>query len=481
MVFRSNGRAAAWPMLVCALAMAIPVVASAGQTTQADTERARPAYNDQRQNEDWSQFRPASDAADFWDPVKHIALTDDGATWLSLGGQVRERLEVWDGFNFGAPAGTDTDDLLLLSRMLAHADLHVGEHVRMFVQGKSSLSTKTNLASRNRKLDIDRIDLQNGFLELDFPLGDASLRLRGGREDLLFGRQRLVSPLDWSNTLRSWDGVTSQVRIGRWTTNGFWTKPVRIQKNSFNAQANQFYGLYATGSGLLGMSGLDLYWMGLSRDGITFNGTTGHEDRHTLGTRAWGNVGDSPVYYDGEFAFQVGEVGGADVFAFMFSGLVGAPVDFGAVHPKLEVGFDYASGDDEAGNGSVQTFNQLFPLGHAYLGYIDTIGRQNVIATHGTVSHRLFYEITGQLDLHYFWRADKNDALYNAGGGVVRAGNLGSSRDVGAELDTTLKRAFGLHTQVLFGYSHFFPGHFIDQSGPNDHIDFVYLSVQYVL
>ena len=39
------------------------------------------------------------------------------------------------------------------------------------------------------------------------------------------------------------------------------------------------------------------------------------------------------------------------------------------------------SGDDEPG-GDVETFNQLFPLGHAYFGYIDLIGRQNALDLH---------------------------------------------------------------------------------------------------
>ena len=42
--------------------------------------------------------------------------------------------------------------------------------------------------------------------------------------------------------------------------------------------------------------------------------------------------------------------------------------------PRLHVGFDYASGDDGRSD-RVGTFNQLFPLGHAYFGHIDTIAR----------------------------------------------------------------------------------------------------------
>ena len=44
---------------------------------------------------------------------------------------------------------------------------------------------------------------------------------------------------------------------------------------------------------------------------------------------------------------------------------------------RVFVGFDWASGDKRTG-GNVQTFNHLFPLGHKYLGFQDTIGRRNI-------------------------------------------------------------------------------------------------------
>ena len=50
---------------------------------------------------------------------------------------------------------------------------------------------------------------------------------------------------------------------------------------------------------------------------------------------------------------------------------------------------DIASGDDDPTDGDLETFNQLFPLGHAYFGYIDVIGRQNIIDVSPTVSTKV--------------------------------------------------------------------------------------------
>ena len=146
--------------------------------------------------------------------------------------------------------------------------------------------------------------------------------------------------------------------------------------------------------------------------------------------------------------------------------------------PRLHVGFDYASGDEAAG-GDVQTFNQLFPLGHAYLGYIDIVGRQNILDVNSGVSFSPIDRASVGLTGHLLWRAEDTDALYNAGGGVVRAGGLGEDNEVGAELDLTLKYKFDSHLTGLFGYSHFFAGDFIEESGTSDDIDFVYAQLQY--
>ena len=81
------------------------------------------------------------------------------------------------------------------------------------------------------------------------------------------------------------------------------------------------------------------------------------------------------------------------------------------------------------------------------------------------------------IDSHFFWRANANDALYNAGGGVVRAGDSGDSKRVGSEIDLTWRYGFNRHTLLGIGYSHFFAGKFISQSGSDKNIDFGYIDL----
>jgi Alginate export len=56
----------------------------------------------------------------------------------------------------------------------------------------------------------------------------------------------------------------------------------------------------------------------------------------------------------------------------MFTAVLGYSLPVKDLSPRVNLEFDYASGDQKPG-GNVGTFNQLFPNGHSYLGYIQYI------------------------------------------------------------------------------------------------------------
>jgi len=444
----------------------------------------RPKYEVLSYNENWSVLahEDPNRPEDFFDPIKYIELTDDGKIWASLGGQYRMRVEGWTHFNFGSPPTADHNDIFVLNRLLYHLDLHVGEHFRAFAEGKSAFCANRGLIGGCRTLDADEFDVQNAFIDAKIPLpADADLTLRVGRQELLFGKQRLVSPLDWSNTRRTFDGVSAILHAKNWTATGFLTRPVTIlsfEANEWNRHA-AFYGAYATRKVERMKGGFDLYWLAFYREMAAFNGTTGKENRHTLGARAWGSIGDSGFDYDLEGAFQFGELGPGNIHAYMLSTNLGYAFRDTRGKPRVYAGYDFASGDGGPGGSDVQTFNQLFPLGHAYFGYIDTVARQNIHSANAGVSYAPVDDALLKAEYLYFWRASNNDALYNAGGGVVRPGIPGTSRNIGSELDLTASYQLDRHTQLIGGYSRFFTADFIDQSGTAQDINFLYFTLQY--
>ena len=48
------------------------------------------------------------------------------------------------------------------------------------------------------------------------------------------------------------------------------------------------------------------------------------------------------------------------------------------MNPQFWLRYDFASGDNNLTDGDRTTFNQLFPFGNYYLGWIDRVGRQNI-------------------------------------------------------------------------------------------------------
>jgi hypothetical protein len=190
-------------------------------------------------------------------------------------------------------------------------------------------------------------------------------------------------------------------------------------------------------------------------------------------------LGKTPIDYDFEAAYQFGDSGDKDVRAFMIGSQFGYRFTQTAFKPRAYLGFDFGSGDKDPSDGKVETFDQLYPLGHLYLGYLDFVGRKNIISPNIGITFSPLNKLTCEVTGLFFWRAEEEDALYNAGGGVLRPGEPGTSLEVGQEIDILLKYAYNVHTVILLGYSHFFPGKFIRQTGPDDPTDFIYASAQF--
>lgn len=440
-----------------------------------------PAFQFLRQNENWKSVGELSSSTreTCVSNFKYIERSEGGPIWASFGGHLRGRIESWDDFSFGAPI--EDEDQFGIGRVVLHGDVHFGDSIRVFVEVKSAFSTDRDLPGGKRPLDVDEFDLQQAFVDFRFDIGaESQLTLRVGRQALLFGSQRLVSPLPWGNALRSWDGITGSMNIKSWKVTGFWSQFAVTDKYDFNQAdaGTEFFGTYASGPiGSLGNASLDVYGFGLHRDIANFNGRQGEEDRYTIGARLSGDLSDSNVDYDVETAYQFGEFGPSDISALMFATQLGYTLKALNMSPRIHVGLDYASGDDS--DGDLGTFNQLFPLGHAYLGYIDAIGRQNIIAINPGISLTPAAGLTLRANAHLFWRASDDDAVYNAGGGVIRSAPEIDASKVGTEMDLTLQYAFSRASTVLIGYSRFFASDFIEDSGSDKTTDFVYVQTQF--
>ena len=211
-----------------------------------------PAYTVVRSNEDYTYLRDPSKHDDLFDPIKYIPITKDGKTYLTFGGDVRERYELFNDASFGAQP--QDHDGYYLTRLYTYGDLHIGDNFRFFGEIKSAMIDQRT--GGPRPTDADEFDFDQGFGDFKLPFNDTdSVTLRVGRQYLLYGAQRFISPLDWVNTRRTFDGIKVMLNTpgpkGNPLPNSldaFVTKPVVISKEQENPEDDHsiFWGLYDT-------------------------------------------------------------------------------------------------------------------------------------------------------------------------------------------------------------------------------------------
>lgn len=432
-----------------------------------------PAFQNLRFAEDWSVLRKKHrrTAYERW---KFIPLDEAGSTFLSLGGQWRLRAEGWANFT----GREESDDWFGLSRLRVHAGLHVRERFRFFVEGKSALATNRELPGGRRPVDVDTLDLLNAFAEIRGNWSGGTWSISAGRRELQWGRQRLVSPLDWSNSRRTFDGIQGRLTWSGYEAEAFWSKPVLVRKYSFNRFYSgdaDFYGLkLARRSSPVTW---EFYWLNLQRGTARFAGKTAGEHRHTVGWRL--QVAPEQSGLDGELevAYQLGSFGEESIRAGMVTTQVGYRWKELRGSPRVYFNLDFASGDGDPDDGKLRTFNQLFPLGHAFLGYLDMVGRQNIVDISWGASWTPAARTRVTADLHNFRRATAADGWYHVGGGELRPAAPGPLT-LGRELDLTVRHSFSRFLLAEVGYGHFFPGSFMRQTGPAEAVDWIYCTLQ---
>jgi hypothetical protein len=263
--------------------------------------------------ENYEFLKSQTETEDFFDPIKYMQLDDSPLTYISFGGEVRERFE---GFLKNPLFGTARlrSDEYFLHRSLLHADLHVSQYFRSFVQlGYHNVWSKEGVITSTER---NNIDLQQVFFETNFPLEkNEKLNLRIGRQELAFGSQRLVSVRDGPNIRQSFDGVRADYGQGALKVTSFLTRPVLLRENAFDDKSDlsqKFWGIYSTLPIDQELSA-DMYYLGLNREKAKFAQGTADENRQTFGVRLFGAA--SGFDYNFETAFQYGRFGQGNVRA----------------------------------------------------------------------------------------------------------------------------------------------------------------------
>jgi hypothetical protein len=405
---------------------------------------------------DWRFLeKPGNTEYDWSDFYKRIYL---GSDWMaSTGGEFRFRaVHENDTRLDGRKNNYD------LTRLRVYGDLWYRDEFRVFVEGIDARSFNQDLPP----LVIDRTgsDLLNAFVEAK--VGEeleGPIYLRLGRQELCYGSQRLISTLDWANTRRTFQGAKGYWHTDKLDIDAFWVQPVIPDPNKFDSvdDNRDFFGTWLTYRPRKGTA-LDLYYLGLNSSLDASRGVT-----NTGGFRYAGDTYDTRLLFDVEGMCQWGEHLTKHIAAQ--AGTLGLGWNFCSApwKPVVWAYYDYASGDPNPdGTGNYRTFNQLFPFGHYYFGFIDDVGRQNI---HDANFHLYLYPeawIIVNVQYHIFNLDKAKDALYNAAGAPIRRDPTGrAGTDVGTEIDFTVNFHLTTHQDLFLGYSRLNSGPFIKNTG----------------
>jgi len=443
-----------------------------------------PAYTALRYDEDYSYLTDPSARTDVFDPIKYIPISKRSDMYLSLGGQLRDRYEYFNHYQFGS--GSQNGSGYNLLRATFNADLHLGPNVRVFAEGISA--TEQGRAGGPRASDLNEIDLHQGFIDVALPLGsDGSVTLRGGRQVIVFGDERLIGVSDFTNVRRTFDGVRGTLNMPGNTLDVFYARPVRVQPYSLDDDVPDTFiaGIYDMwelhGVWAAAKPRLEMYALYVDRQSITFNQTTAGENRYTFGARFTANP--KPFDFDIEPDYQIGRFNGQTTHAFSVAAITGYTFEQVMLSPRPFIGFDIASGGQPNNPGN--TFDQLFPSGHDKFGIIDAIGRKNIIDVHPGFTLDLLKNKPGAKLLtllaqyRQFWRQSAQDAVYTSSGSILRASDGSAARGIGGEMDLQVNWQLERHVSVYAGYCHFFHGAFIAATGTHNDIDFAYSALTF--
>lgn len=278
-------------------------------------------------------------------PPPRTVLSEQTPDWLTVGAAIRLRGEGRSGNGFREGA----EDYYGLSRLHVNIDVKPTSWFKLSFQGQDSRSPgKENSSGFFR----DPFDVRQAYVE--FGASERhKVRLKVGRQELKYGAQRLLGPLDWGNTSRQFDAAKVTLGDKDLHIDFFAPSVVRIDPEGFNRRRDgeNLHGAYATLNRWAPNSTLETYLLWKTTlIVISESSLLGDADVYTAGFRF---VKPLPHGFDAqaEVASQFGSFGGDEISAWGAYRILAYTVDKVAGKPRFSVEYQYGSGDSNPTDG----------------------------------------------------------------------------------------------------------------------------------
>ncbi|MES2692455.1 MAG: alginate export family protein [Verrucomicrobiota bacterium] len=457
----------------------------------------------------FAQYAPSLPARPFPGYAnERLRGSDPYMTVWDVGVNVRSRAEFKEGGGFtdagqnwdlsNNPAFDNNNSYQLLRLMPRVA--YTGKRFAATVEARSSYSFDderyiatapgVGLAERDGPLDVHQAFVYWGNHK-EFPV---SVKL--GRQELVYGDQRLVGHLRWNNNARTFDTVKVRWQNAVFGVDVFTGGLVYNDHHSLNRShigKDTFSGAYFNWPTFATKAVVETYLLarnvGADIADVDFTGVSApfrlpaKQDLYTAGLRIRSKPGSyGPWDYGIELMRQFGNRATTAPAAAPAAVRTAARLDqraFGAVlqggytwtdhawQPRLAVLYSYASGDANATDAKSQTFQNLFATTHLHYGYMDFNSLQNLHDVRVAYAIKPAANISIALEGHVQYLATSADLWYNVGGVGRNAGGYvtrGHSNHLGNELDLAASWNPIPSTQIELGVSRYFRGDYIKES-----------------
>lgn len=435
--------------------------------------QAFPNFKPLRYTEDYS-FLEKDSTKDWYSKLKYSRLSNSYRLFISAGGEIRYQYFRYKDEQWGDIP--EDKDGYILTRYLAHADLHIGNHIRTFVQLQSSLA---NSRISPDPVEENLLDIHQAFMDVDFILQNVNkFTIRIGRQEILYGSQRLVAVREGPNNRQAFDAARLLYAGKRIKSDFFYSYYVKsisgIFDDGFNA-STKFWGSYNVINRVPLIRNLDIYYLGILKDSTAFDDGEGKELRHSIGSRIWQNY--NSFRYDVEGLFQFGKFAGKNINAWTISLNTGYKFNSIKLKPELGLKAELISGDKYFDDNKLQTFNPLFPKGN-YFGLAALIGPANLIDLHPSLSSKIFKNLVVNMDYDVFWRASQNDGMYAPNVSKIYSGKNISAQYIGQQYSTDIVYTPNHFLYFRAEFTWFDTGSFLKMAGEGKDILFAGFTTQ---
>jgi len=402
-------------------------------------------------------------------------------TWTTSA-DIRERYQSFDNFNFNSSVNNNSREFD--SRLYIRAKGDFGHGLSMLLQPQAVYIL--NHSSVGGTQNFSQADLLQAYLQ--YNIGDFGVRF--GRQQLLYGDQRLLGHLGWKDVSRTFDGVKGMYHAGSVKLDLFAVHPADIVAMTPGVAAPQgkslvtwedrrligFYGTY----NLAPKSGVDAYFINWHHNQHAAAGKG--RNLNTFGARLFGQWRGFDA--TAEAVLQRGTwKNGVAQRASAYAARAGYTFDFWSSRFGIE--YDYSPGDDKTDAATHRNFVFPFHTNHMHYGEMDRFSWANMKDLRFSLKTSPLQGLALMVNAHLFYLAEaRGDWLNVVGTGNIFTGAPGFTQTrAGTEFDLKLAYKFGIvHGLKVVGlYGIFNPGAAVSErnGGIADAAKFGYILANY--